>query len=89
ALFGRECNTHHTILFFQGHHYECSSDCDDLQSFFKSCNSNHIESGFWVIYEKPSYLGYQYILTKGEYSKYHDWGAFNATVGAFKRITEF
>ncbi len=31
--------------------------------------------GHWVAYEKPHYMGYQYILGRGEYPNFHHWMA--------------
>lgn len=62
---------HSQIVFyedrnFQGRYYECSSDCPELNAHFSHCNSIRVESGSWVLYERPNYMGYQYILTRGE-----------------------
>uniref|UniRef100_UPI00398E8BC9 gamma-crystallin M2-like n=1 Tax=Pristiophorus japonicus TaxID=55135 RepID=UPI00398E8BC9 len=65
---------------FQGQHYECSTDCADLHSYFSRCNSIRVESGCWVVYEKPNYMGYQYVLTKGEYPDYQRWMGFNDNI---------
>ncbi|XP_020371627.2 gamma-crystallin S-1 [Rhincodon typus] len=62
---------------FQGRHYECSSDCADLSPYFSRCNSIRVESDWWVLYEKPNYMGYQYVLTRGEYPDYQRWMGFN------------
>ncbi|XP_020371498.2 gamma-crystallin S-1-like isoform X1 [Rhincodon typus] len=62
---------------FQGRHYECSSDCADLSPYFSRCNSIRVESDWWVLYEKPNYMGYQYVLTRGEYPDYQHWMGFN------------
>ncbi|GCC27578.1 hypothetical protein chiPu_0006003 [Chiloscyllium punctatum] len=65
---------------FQGRHYECSSDCADLSPYFSRCNSIRVEGGCWVVYEKPNYMGYQYVLTKGEYPDYQRWMGFNDNI---------
>ncbi|XP_060684120.1 gamma-crystallin S-1-like [Hemiscyllium ocellatum] len=65
---------------FQGWHYECSSDCADLSPYFSCCNSIRVESDWWVLYEKPNYMGYQYVLTRGEYPDYQHWMGFNDCV---------
>uniref|UniRef100_A0A4W3IXP0 Gamma-crystallin M2-like n=1 Tax=Callorhinchus milii TaxID=7868 RepID=A0A4W3IXP0_CALMI len=65
---------------FQGRHYECSTDCTDLQSYFSRCNSIRVDSDYWVLYEKPNYMGYQYVLTKGEYPDYQRWMGFNDNI---------
>ncbi|KAM8857115.1 uncharacterized protein ACB058_008894 [Synchiropus picturatus] len=65
---------------FQGRSYECSSDCPDMHPHFSRCNSVKVESGCWVLYEKPNYGGYQYILTRGEYPDYQRWMGYNDTI---------
>ncbi|XP_048390476.1 gamma-crystallin S-1-like [Stegostoma tigrinum] len=65
---------------FQGRHYECSSDCADLTPYFSRCNSIRVESDWWVLYEKPNYMGYQYVLTRGDYPDYQRWMGFNDCV---------
>ncbi|XP_072117640.1 gamma-crystallin S-1-like [Mobula birostris] len=62
---------------FQGRHYECSSDCADLSPYFSRCNSIRVESDWWVLYERPNYMGYQYVLSRGEYPDYQRWMGFN------------
>ncbi|XP_041056195.1 uncharacterized protein LOC121284708 [Carcharodon carcharias] len=62
---------------FQGRHYECSSDCADLHSYFSRCNSIRVMSDWWVVYERPNYMGYQYVLSRGEYPDYQRWMGFN------------
>ncbi|CAK6967652.1 gamma-crystallin B-like [Scomber scombrus] len=65
---------------FQGRYYECNSDCPELNIHFSRCNSVRVESGAWVLYEKPNYLGYQYILTRGEYPDYQHWMGYNDNI---------
>lgn len=65
---------------FQGRYSECNSDCPELNTHFSRCNSVRVESGAWVLYERPNYLGYQYILTRGEYPDYQHWMGFNDSV---------
>lgn len=71
---------------FQGRYFECSSDCPELSSHFSRCNSIRVESGAWVIYERPQYMGYQYILSKGEYPNYQSWNGFNDTIRSCRFI---
>ncbi|KAM4525518.1 crystallin, gamma MX, like 2 [Odontesthes bonariensis] len=62
---------------YQGRHWECSNDCMETFRHFNSCNSIRVSGGYWVAYEKPNYMGYQYILGPGEYPDYHHWMGFN------------
>ncbi|XP_067844301.1 gamma-crystallin S-1-like [Heptranchias perlo] len=67
---------------FQGRHYECSTDYADLSSYFSRCNSIRVESDWWVLYERPNYMGYQYVLSRGEYPDYQRWMGFNDSIGS-------
>uniref|UniRef100_A0A671KLM7 Gamma-crystallin M2-like n=1 Tax=Sinocyclocheilus anshuiensis TaxID=1608454 RepID=A0A671KLM7_9TELE len=67
---------HQNIVFyeernFQGRSYECDTDCPDMHPHFSRCNSIRVESGCWVLYERPNYSGFQYyFLRRGEYPDY-------------------
>ncbi|GCB71758.1 hypothetical protein scyTo_0006060 [Scyliorhinus torazame] len=81
------CRTYPYIIFyedrnFQGRHYECSSDCADLSSYFSRCNSMRVMSDWWVMYERPNYMGYQYVLSRGEYPDYQRWMGFNDSISS-------
>uniref|UniRef100_A0A3B3UXX3 Crystallin, gamma S3 n=1 Tax=Poecilia latipinna TaxID=48699 RepID=A0A3B3UXX3_9TELE len=71
---------------FQGRSFECSSDCPELSSHFNRCNSIRVDGGTWVIYERPQYMGYQYILFKGEYPVFQSWNGFNDTIRSCRLI---
>lgn len=71
---------------FQGRHYECSSDCPEMQNHFSRCNSIRVEGGCWVAYEKPNYGGYQYMLHKGEYPDYQRWAGFNDCIRSCRMV---
>lgn len=71
---------------FQGRCYNCSSDCADLHTYFSRCNSIRVESGVWVIYERPNYKGFQYILSPGEYADNQQWMAFSDSVKSCRAI---
>ncbi|MGH0191677.1 UNVERIFIED_CONTAM: hypothetical protein FKN15_069325, partial [Acipenser sinensis] len=71
---------------FQGRHYECSSDCADMHSYFNRCNSIRVDSGYWVLYEKPNYMGYQYTLNRGEYPDYQHWMGYNDCIRSCRMI---
>ncbi|KAK2108562.1 hypothetical protein P7K49_013727 [Saguinus oedipus] len=58
---------------FQGRSYECTTDCPNLQTYFSRCNSIRVESGCWMLYERPNYQGHQYLLRRGEYPDYQQW----------------
>uniref|UniRef100_A0A673AYI5 Crystallin, gamma S3 n=1 Tax=Sphaeramia orbicularis TaxID=375764 RepID=A0A673AYI5_9TELE len=71
---------------FQGRSYECSSDCPELSSHFSRCNSIRVEDGAWVVYERPHYMGYQYVLMRGEYPHYQSWNGFSDTIRSCRLI---
>ncbi|KAM7153954.1 gamma-crystallin B-like [Macrochelys suwanniensis] len=59
------------ILFedrnFQGRSIECSSDRPDFQSQLSRCNSVRVESGCFMLYERPNFQGQQFFLKRGDY----------------------
>ncbi|XP_018430122.1 PREDICTED: gamma-crystallin-3-like [Nanorana parkeri] len=65
---------------FQGRSYECSSECSDLTSYFRRCNSIRVESGNWILYEQPNYRGHQYFLHRGEYPDFQQWMGYNDSI---------
>lgn len=71
---------------FQGRRYECDSDCSDFHTYLSRCNSIRVESGAWVVYERPNYMGYQYVLTRGEYPEYQRWTGLNDRLSSCKMI---
>lgn len=58
----------------------------DLHSHFSRCNSIRVDSGIWMVYERPNYMGYQYFLKKGDYSDYQRWMGFNDCVRSCRMI---
>ncbi|MGH0128715.1 UNVERIFIED_CONTAM: hypothetical protein FKN15_035841 [Acipenser sinensis] len=73
------------IFFFEdknfgGRFHECNEDCSDLNSYFSRCNSIKVEGGCWVLYERPNYMGYQYVLSRGEYPDYQRWMGYSDCV---------
>lgn len=52
---------------FQGRSYETSNDCPELTSYLSRCNSCKVESGLFMVYEKPNFLGHQMLVRRGEY----------------------
>ncbi|XP_073414346.1 gamma-crystallin 2 [Dendrobates tinctorius] len=73
---------------FQGRCYECSGDCADLHSYFSRCNSIRVDSGCWMLYERPNYLGHQYFLKKGEYPDYQQWMGFSDSIRSCRVIPQ-
>ncbi|XP_061060454.1 gamma-crystallin A-like [Eubalaena glacialis] len=71
---------------FQGRCYECSSDCPNLQPYFSRCNSIRVDSGCWMLYERPNYQGHQYFLWRGDCPDYQHWMGFNDSVRSCRTI---
>ncbi|CAM4604395.1 unnamed protein product [Leuciscus chuanchicus] len=71
---------------FQGRSFECSTDCPELSSHLSRCNSIQVESGAWVLYEHPNFMGSQYILTRGEYPDYQHWMGFNDSIRSCRMV---
>ncbi|XP_047577650.1 gamma-crystallin B isoform X1 [Lutra lutra] len=73
---------------FQGRCYECSSDCPNLQPYFSRCNSIRVDSGCWMLYERPNYQGHQYFLQRGDYPDYQQWQGFSDSVRSCRLIPQ-
>lgn len=71
---------------FQGRSYECSNDCTDLHSYFSRCNSIKVESGCFMIYERPNFMGHQYFMRRGEYPDYQRWMGFSSCIRSCRMI---
>ncbi|KAG8000965.1 Gamma-crystallin M3, partial [Nibea albiflora] len=74
---------------FQGRSYECSNDCTDLHSYFSRCNSIRVESGCFMIYERPNFMGHQYFMRRGEYSDYQRWMGFSSCIRSCRMIPAY
>ncbi|KAM4865711.1 beta/gamma crystallin domain-containing protein 1 [Thomomys bottae] len=48
--------------------------------------SIHVLSGVWVAYENPDFTGEQYILDKGLYTSFEDWGGKNCKISSVQPI---
>ncbi|CAJ1078993.1 gamma-crystallin M3-like [Xyrichtys novacula] len=59
---------------FQGRSYECMSDCSELGSYLLRCTSCKVESGCFMVYDRPNYVGNQHFLSRGEYSDFQSMG---------------
>ncbi|MEQ2204754.1 hypothetical protein XENOCAPTIV_018073 [Xenoophorus captivus] len=51
---------------FQGRSYETSSDCAELTSYLSRCNSCRVESGCFMVYERPNFMGHQMLVRRGD-----------------------
>ncbi|CAM5147920.1 unnamed protein product [Eretmochelys imbricata] len=77
------------ILFedrnFQGRSVECSSDRLDLQSQLSRCNSVRVESGCFMLYERPNFQGQQFFLKRGDYPDMQSEG-FSTSIKSCRMI---
>lgn len=58
---------------FQGRRFECSSDQANLQPHLSRCSSVRVDSGCWMLYERPDYQGAQCFLRRGDYPDPQQW----------------
>uniref|UniRef100_A0A671YVJ8 Beta/gamma crystallin 'Greek key' domain-containing protein n=1 Tax=Sparus aurata TaxID=8175 RepID=A0A671YVJ8_SPAAU len=72
---------------FSGCHFESSDSCADLMCHIKHCHSIQVESGSFMIYEKPYFNGNQYYLKRGDYPDYHYWMGVNDSVSSCHLIS--
>ncbi|KAM6984963.1 uncharacterized protein C2orf80 [Aplochiton taeniatus] len=73
---------------FQGRCYECDTHCADMHPHFSRCNSIRVESGCWVLYKRPLYASYQYVLTRGEYPEYQHWMGYNNSIHSCRTFSD-
>uniref|UniRef100_A0A8C5M7I0 Beta/gamma crystallin 'Greek key' domain-containing protein n=1 Tax=Leptobrachium leishanense TaxID=445787 RepID=A0A8C5M7I0_9ANUR len=66
---------------------EALSDLEVAQYRTKT-GSIHVLSGVWVAYENVDFSGEQYILEKGTYHNYQDWGAENSTICSLQPVLQ-
>ncbi|KAM7407001.1 hypothetical protein PAMA_002963 [Pampus argenteus] len=71
---------------FSGQHFECSNDCVDFMCILNRCNSIRVESGSFMIYERPNYNGNQYYLRRGEFPDYRHWMGVSDSVSSCRLI---
>ncbi|AWP13629.1 putative beta-crystallin S-1-like [Scophthalmus maximus] len=71
---------------FRGKFYDCKGDSPDLHGFIHRCNSVKVEAGWWVLYERDNFTGYQYVIGPGEYNEYRHWMGFNDCVRSCRII---
>ncbi|XP_030055033.1 beta/gamma crystallin domain-containing protein 1 [Microcaecilia unicolor] len=61
------------------------SNLDDTGYGLKTRSIN-VLSGVWVAYEGPDFTGEQYILEKGMYPAFEDWGAKNCMISSIQPV---
>ncbi|XP_005746370.1 beta-crystallin S-1-like [Pundamilia nyererei] len=71
---------------FKGKSYDCKGDSANLHGYIRRCNSVKVEGGWWVLYERNNFTGYQYVIGPGEYNNYSSWMGFNDCVRSCRII---
>ncbi|XP_075053868.1 beta/gamma crystallin domain-containing protein 2 [Mixophyes fleayi] len=60
----------------------------EVAKYGTSTGSIHVLNGVWVAYENVDFSGEQYILEKGIYHTYHDWGAKDSRVCSVQPVLQ-
>ncbi|XP_063309352.1 beta/gamma crystallin domain-containing protein 2 [Pelobates fuscus] len=60
----------------------------EVAQYRSKTGSIHVLSGVWVAYENVDFSGEQYILEKGTYHNYQDWGAENSTICSLQPVLQ-
>ncbi|KAE8623878.1 hypothetical protein XENTR_v10005765 [Xenopus tropicalis] len=66
---------------------ESLADLEEAQ-YGTSTGSIHVLSGVWVAYENVDFSGEQYILEKGIYHNYQDWGAESGKISSVQPVIQ-
>ncbi|XP_046311242.1 very large A-kinase anchor protein [Marmota monax] len=61
------------------------SDLEEI-GFGSETRSIHVKSGVWVAYQQKCFCGEQYILEKGKYKCFFDWGGSNNIIMSIRPI---
>ncbi|XP_060028076.1 very large A-kinase anchor protein isoform X2 [Erinaceus europaeus] len=61
------------------------SDLEEI-GFGSETRSIHVQSGVWVAYQQKFFCGEQYILEKGKYKCFFDWGGSSNTIMSIRPI---
>ncbi|XP_030436005.1 gamma-crystallin B-like [Gopherus evgoodei] len=70
---------------FQGRSVECSCNRPDLQSQLSRCNSVRVESGCFMLYERPNFQGQQFFVKRGNYPDMQSEG-FSTSIKSCRMI---
>ncbi|KAM5180697.1 beta/gamma crystallin domain-containing protein 2 [Mantella aurantiaca] len=66
---------------------EALSDIE-LAQYGTKTESIHVLNGVWIAYENVDFSGEQYILEKGIYHSYQDWGAKNSQICSVQPVLQ-
>uniref|UniRef100_A0AAQ4RCA9 Beta/gamma crystallin 'Greek key' domain-containing protein n=1 Tax=Gasterosteus aculeatus aculeatus TaxID=481459 RepID=A0AAQ4RCA9_GASAC len=71
---------------FQGRKYETNSDCPELTSYLSRCHSCKVESGCFMVFDRPNYMGNQHFVRRGEYADYTSMMGFSDCIRSCRTI---
>uniref|UniRef100_A0A8C8DGF2 Crystallin, gamma M7 n=1 Tax=Oryzias sinensis TaxID=183150 RepID=A0A8C8DGF2_9TELE len=71
---------------FGGRTHECISDCFELLAMFDHCHSVRVESGLFMVYDKPGFTGNQYFMRTGEYPDFTGMTGMNPCIRSCRAI---
>lgn len=74
-----------------GQMMEFNDDCPSLSDRFhhREVHSCKVYDGAWVFYEQPNYHGRQWLVERGEYRRFTEWGAMHPSVGSMRRVQDY
>ena len=73
---------------FEGESVELVDNMPSFQDHWQShdIHSCKVFEGAWIFYQQANYRGRQYLLEKGEYRRYSEWGGMQPSVGSIRRV---
>ncbi|XP_078513936.1 very large A-kinase anchor protein [Lissotriton helveticus] len=65
-----------------------NQEISDLEQvgFCSETRSIHVQRGVWVAYQQKHFCGQQYVLEKGKYKCFSDWGGNNNTILSIRPV---
>ncbi|XP_023700179.1 crystallin, beta B1, like 3 isoform X2 [Paramormyrops kingsleyae] len=87
---------YHKICLFECTNFDgrkmevCDEDIPSLwsYSFQDRVASIQVTGGVWVGYQYPGYRGYQYVLERGTYPHWNNWGARHPQIQSIRRAKD-
>ncbi|XP_075710562.1 very large A-kinase anchor protein [Rhinoderma darwinii] len=58
----------------------------ELAGYNKRTQCIHVKKGMWVAYQQKHFCGEQYVLEKGRYKTFMDWGGSNNTIMSIRPV---
>ena len=76
---------------FEGQNIELADNMASLHERWhdREVNSCKVFEGAWVFYEHPNYRGRQWLLERGEFRRFTEWGGLQGNVGSVRRVKDF